>query len=354
MKKLEKGFRMPSAAYTLPRKAVKRYMPVDRAPRIGDVIYGMVDTIGQHKSLENSEGRIHTIHQGTHAVFVFGNRYAPDYYEGVIPSTAEFEFVDLLARSGVVGQVLSQNDKIIAPTRIRVLGYVCDSQGKVVNTKDHNLITPRKTEKKYPRSKLILCVGTAMNSGKSAAATACVYALSLQEKEVRASKVTGTASLKDILNMNDAGATYFSDFSFLGYPSTYLISEQEALDIFNKLDLKYANNKDNYWVVEFADGINQRETAFLLRSPEIRKRIHKLIFCAADAFGAIGGLQVLKDKFGLVPDAISGVCSSSPLHIRELSSYTNIPVFNSLHVAPAELYAILSKPRRRAKKLQVQ
>jgi hypothetical protein len=149
--------------------------------------------------------------------------------------------------------------------------------------------------------------------------------------------------------MNDAGATYFSDFSYLGYPSTYLISEEEALDIFNKLDLKYANNKDNYWVVEFADGINQRETAFLLQSPEVRKRIHKLIFCAADAFGAIGGLQVLKDKFGLVPDAISGVCSSSPLHIKELSMYTDIPVFNSLHADPKELHTILSKPRRRVK-----
>jgi hypothetical protein len=349
MNKLEKGFRMPSAAYTLPRKAVKRYMPVDRPPRIGDVIYGMVDTLGQHKSLENSEGRIHTIHHGSHAIFVFGNRYAPDYYEGLIPDTANFEYVDLLARSGVVGQVISQNDKIIAPTRIKVLGYVCDAQGKVVNTKDYNLIVPKKTEKKFPRAKLILCVGTAMNSGKSAAATACVYALSLQDKEVRASKVTGTASLKDILNMNDAGATYFSDFSYLGYPSTYLISEEEALDIFNKLDLKYANNKDNYWVVEFADGINQRETAFLLQSPEVRKRIHKLIFCAADAFGAIGGLQVLKDKFGLVPDAISGVCSSSPLHIKELSMYTDIPVFNSLHADPKELHTILSKPRRRVK-----
>jgi hypothetical protein len=167
---------------------------------------------------------------------------------------------------------------------------------------------------------------------------------------VRASKVTGTASLKDILSMNDAGATHFSDFSFLGYPSTYLIEEAEAIGIFNTLDLKYANNKDNYWVVEFADGINQRETAMLLQSEEVRKRIHKLIFCAADSFGAIGGLEVLKKRFNLVPDAISGVCSSSPLHIKELSEYTDIPVFNSLNIKAEELYKILSAPRKRGKK----
>ncbi len=350
MKKLDRGYRIPSAAYTIPRKLIKGYVPIDRAPKIGDLIYGQVTTLGQHSSLENSQGRIHTIHQGTKAVFIFGNRYAPDYYEGLIPDSKDFEEVDLLARSGVVGKVLSKSGKVISPTSIKPLGYVCGADGEILNTKDFSIVKPKKVEKKFPRAKLILVVGTAMNSGKSAAGTACVYSLSVHEKEVRASKVTGTASLKDILSMNDAGATYYSDFSFLGYPSTYMIEESEATDIFNKLDLRYANNKDNYWVVEFADGINQRETALLLQSPEVRERIHKLIFCAADSFGAIGGLEVLKTKFNLTPDAISGVCSSSPLHIKELSEYTNIPVFNSLSVNSEELFKILSTPRKPRRK----
>lgn len=312
------------------------------------MVYGEIVTIGQHKSLENSHGRIHTIYQGTRAVFVFGNRYAPDYYEGLIPETQHFDQLDLMARSGVVGKVLSKSDKVIAPTIVKPLGYACDADGNVLNSRNFNLIIPKSAQKKKPRAKLILTIGTAMNSGKSAAATACVYALYANKKEVRASKVTGTASLKDILMMNDAGASQFSDFTFLGYPSTYMIKEEEVLDIFNKLDLKYANNKDNYWVVEFADGINQRETAMLLRHPDVRERIHKLIFCAADAFGAIGGLEVLRTKFDLVPDAISGVCSSSPLHIRELSQYTDIPVFNSLNIHADELYQLLkASPKRK-------
>ena len=347
MKKLHKGYRIPSAAYTISKKVIKGYIPIKQAPKVGDLIYGQVMTLGQHSSLENSQGRIHTIHQGTKAVFVFGNRYAPDYYEGLIPESEHFESLDLLARSGVVGKVLSKSGKVISPTIIKPLGYVCNSNEEILNTKNFSIIKPKKSEKKTPRAKLILVVGTAMNSGKSAAATACVYSLTVNEKEVRASKVTGTASLKDILNMNDAGATHFSDFSFLGYPSTYLINESEVIDIFNKLDLKYANNKDNYWVVEFADGINQRETAILLNNPDVKERIHKLIFCAADSFGAIGGLQVLKSKFNLTPDAISGVCSSSPLHIKELSEYTDVPVFNSLNVKSDDLFKILSTSRKR-------
>ena len=349
MKKLDKGYRLPSAAYTVPRKSIKGYVAINKVPQIGDMLYGEVVTIGQHNSLENSEGRIHTIHPGSRAVFVFGNRYAPDFYEGLIPEHMEFKSVDLLARSGVIGDVISKSGKVISPTKIKPIGYVCDAKGQVMNTKNFNIIKPKTQEKKFPRAKLILAIGTAMNSGKSAAATACVYALNVNEKEVRASKVTGTASLKDILSMNDAGATHYSDFSFMGYPSTYLIDESEAVNIFNQLDLKHANNKEKYWVVEFADGINQRETAMLLQSPGVRKRIHKLIFCAADSFGAIGGLEILKRKFDLVPDAISGVCSSSPLHIKELSEYTDIPVFNSLDIKSNELYQILTTPRKRNK-----
>jgi hypothetical protein len=351
MKKLNKDYRLPSAAYTVSRKMIKGYVPIIKKPEIGDVIYGEVQSLGQHMSLENSEGRIHTIHLGSKAVFVFGNRYAPDYYEGIIPESSDFQSIDLLARSGVVGQVLTKSAKVLSPTTIKPLGYVCDEEGEIINTKNHSIIKPRRSEKKRPRAKLILCIGTAMNSGKSVAAAACVHAISLQDKEVRAAKVTGTASLKDILRMNDAGANHYADFTFLGYPSTYLISDEEAIDIFDKLDLRYANNKENYWVVEFADGINQRETALLLNHPHVRERIHKLIFCAADSFGAIGGLEVLKTKFNLLPDAISGVCSSSPLHIKELSEFTDIPVFNSLNANSKELFALLNGTSKLKKKV---
>lgn len=113
------------------------------------------------------------------------------------------------------------------------------------------------------------------------------------------------------------------------------------LHIFDCIDLKYANNPKNFWVVEFADGINQRETALLLGAHEVRSRIHKLIFCANDAFGAIGGLNILKERFGLDPDAVSGVCSSSPLYVRELTEFTSVLVFNSLAVDRKHLSDIL-------------
>ena len=344
MKKISRDFILPSAAFTLKRNQVKYYLPSDRPPQVGDVVYGEVARLGQHASLENASGRIHVIHDRKRTIFVFGNRYAPDYYEGFVPE-AYTDVVDLIARSGIIGLAKTKNSAVKDPTRIKILGYVCDEQGQVLNTLNFPQLTPRGTEKKYPRAKMILVCGTSMNSGKSMAAKACCRALSSRDYKVRASKVTGTASLKDILHMNDAGAEHFADFTYLGYPSTYLLEKDQLLDIFNQLDLKYANNPKNFWVVEFADGVIQRETAMLLNEPEVRKRIHKLIFCANDAFGAIGGLSTLK-TMGLTPDAISGVCSSSPLSVRELSAFTDIPIFNSIETNVSSLVQILTESRK--------
>lgn len=327
-KKIGRGFILPSAALTIKRNQIKLYRCLEKPPKLGDLVYGLVQRLGQHSSLENASGRIHMIHDGTKAVFVFGNRYAPDYYEGLVPDKITEE-VDLIARSGIVGHVITKNSLIKDATRIKILGYVCDESGEVLNTRCFPLIKPKHTKKTFPRARMILVCGTSMNSGKSMAAAACCWALSSTGYNVRASKVTGTASLKDILHMNDSGANPYADFTYLGYPATYMLSEDELLGIFNQLDLRYANNRRNFWVVELADGIVQRETAILLNSPDLRSRIHKLVFCANDAFGAIGGLTTLKDRFDLVPDILSGVCSSSPLHIRELSAFTDIPVFNS-------------------------
>ncbi|MHC4763781.1 MAG: hypothetical protein ACYTE6_13760, partial [Planctomycetota bacterium] len=62
----------------------------------------------------------------------------------------------------------------------------------------------------------------------------------------------------------------------------------------------------------------------------VKSRIHRLVFNASDALGCVGGLTVLREHFGLEPDAISGICSSSPLALQELARFSSIPVFNNM------------------------
>ena len=126
--------------------------------------------------------------------------------------------------------------------------------------------------------------------------------------------------------MQDAGALRISDFTYFGYPSTYMMDEKELLDLFHKFD---SVNNEEYWVVEFADGVLQRETKILLKNDYVKSRIYKLLFNAVDAFSAIGGLRILNEEFGLKADAISGIISGSPLLIQELKGYSAIPVISN-------------------------
>lgn len=341
MNRIPPGFIAPSAACAVNARHMRHWLDLDRVPRVGDLVYGRVLHIGEHNSLENRHGRAHMIAPGSRAVFVYGARYAPDVFEARLPEHRLRE-ADLLAKSGLIGVVGSRNHLVKGPSRVEILGHVVDGNGVPLNTRDHPVAMPKRPLRRVRRrARMVLNVGTAMNSGKTTSAIACCAALTGLGHGVRASKVTGTASLKDIFHMQDAGAEIVSDFTSLGFPSTYLLGEEELVGIFENLDAKYANNPAKFWVVELSDGILQRETAMLLRNDWLRSRIHRLVFSAGDALGALGGIQVLRDRFGLVPDAISGRCSSSPLSIQELREQSDIPVFDNMRHDLRQLGEIL-------------
>ncbi len=341
MEKIKSNCIIPSAAYSVPKSQIRYFDPrLQKVPEVGDLLFAEVSGLGHHRLVESRSGRMHTINIGTRGVFVYGNRYAPDQYEGLVPESYP-DFADLLSRGGVIGEVKAQNQLIGVATRVRALGYVCNAEGRVINTTEHVLIKPKRNSRDRAGAKLILCVGTAMNSGKTHAAAACCYAISSMGRNVRAAKITGTASLKDILLMSDCGAEHVADFSYFGFPSSYLLEREQLLWMFNAFDMKYGNNPNNYIVIEFADGIFQRETAMLLRTPQVRRRISKLVFCAPDSTAVFGGLKMLRDEFELEPDAISGLCSSSPLSMREISSFTNIPILQSMEKDYRKVFSII-------------
>lgn len=329
MKRIRKTALFPSATCFVPRKDISCYIPfVDNKKNLkeGDLIYGEIVHLGQHNSLENRHGRIHAATIGTKGVFVLGNRYAPDYYEGTCLHSEinKQQEIDLLARSGLVGNCLLKNDMVKDCSRIKVLGYISNNNGSIINTRDYPKLKYRENSKK---PKIILSIGSSMNSGKSQTAAMLCRCISLMGKTVTGAKITGTASLKDILLMEDYGANKVFDFTFLGYPSTYLLNENELLNIFNTI---YSNSSSDYIVVEIADGILQRETSMLLSNAEFVNRMYKIVFSTNSALGGIGGVETLRNKFNINIDAISGVISSSPLAVAELSGFCDMPVIHNI------------------------
>ncbi|MEM8922307.1 MAG: hypothetical protein AAGD35_02320 [Actinomycetota bacterium] len=351
MAALPENLLIPSALYSLNPELMAGYVPgvdmpiVERAPEVGDVHFAEVVEVGQHTELESKSGRIHQVlTPGYRFPVVFGNRYATDSYEARLPERPQRN-VDLVARSGMAAVVHElARGRVGTPTTLRLLGPIVDPGGRPLNTIEHGLPADGASVTGYPRAPMILVVGTSMNAGKSTTAVAAGRALIAAGLRVRASKVTGTASLKEILNMADAGAVGVSDFTFLGYPATYLLSSETVVDIFNRLDRHEANNPEEVWVVELADGVLQRETAMLLSSPDVQNRIDRLVLCAADACGALGAIGELKERYGLAPDVISGIVGSSPLARAELSRLTDIAVCDARQADTTPFVNALTTP----------
>jgi hypothetical protein len=181
-----------------------------------------------------------------------------------------------------------------------------------------------------------------MNAGKTTAAARLIRGLVRAGKRVGAAKVTGTGAGGDFWQMLDAGAADVVDFVDAGYASTYQLAPAEIEKVFLRL-LSYLGGRGvEVIVVEVADGILQTETAALLGSPGFAYYCDRLIFAAADAMGAVAGVQWLHGK-GVEVSALSGTLSGSPLAIRETSTAVGLPVLTKQALSePATALSLLN------------
>ena len=79
-------------------------------PTPGDLLLARVDAIGFHSCLQLPDGRRKRLFVGDEIVVAYGNRYAPNQFEAVVPRS--FGPCQLVAGGGVAARVLSWHDKI--------------------------------------------------------------------------------------------------------------------------------------------------------------------------------------------------------------------------------------------------
>jgi len=323
------------ATHAVPRRAMSRLAPFAHAPQIGDLVAAEVLSIGKHTTLEDRTGVSVHIFPGDRLVGAFGNRYATDQYEGYVPTQVQEEF-DLLSIGGVCGQVVSQHASMQPPTRLRMLGAVCDLQGHGLNLSQFRL----QRRDAGSTCELILVVGASMNSGKTTTVGTLVRALSNAGMRVCATKVTGTAAGKDGRYFASCGATRVLDFTDVGYPSTYMLNLHELLDVYGTLIAHLQDYQPDYIVIEVADGIFQRETRMLLDSVRFRSRINHVFFAANDSLSAECGVRALS-ALNMPLRATSGMLTQSPLAVREAEEATGLPCLSIDRMLSGDLLPLL-------------
>jgi len=295
----------------------------DAIPKSGDLVFARVEKIGQQKRIELSNGRRARLFVGDEIVVVYGNRYAPDQFEAIVPDT--MDTCHLVAAGGVAAQFLTKHDRMKAPTIIKPIGILGDIHRQPLNLSQFSM---KKATNGGLRPLTIAVAGTSMNSGKTTTAASLVKGLTSYGMRVGAAKITGTGSGGDIWFMKDSGANPALDFVDAGFPSTYRIPFNQVESILDILTGNLACADVGAIVLEIADGLYQEETARLLSSKKLMEKIDGLIFAAGEALGAKAGVEWL-NRLDIPVAALSGTLTRSPLAMREAEKALNIRVLTS-------------------------
>src|ERR1051325_4176300 len=297
--------------------------PSSAPPAPGDLAVARVEKMGFHKHLTTAENRRLRIYPGVQFVGVFGNRYASDAYEAEVQGTGD---LSLLTGAGMIGTVKSKYEAIADPTQISLIGFVRGADGRRLNLKS---VLFRPTAQRRLPANLIYVIGTSMNSGKTTTGARLIRALSDLGLNVVACKLTGSVSNHDPDELAAASARKVIDFSDYGFASTYLSAKEELLDLFHMMMADAAALSPDVVLLEFADGILQRETTMLLREPIIQQAGRGVVLTASGSLSALWAASRLKElAYRII--AVSGKFTSSPLAMREYcENDSNIPVVSS-------------------------
>lgn len=292
----------------------------DVAPRPGDLVLARVTEIGQHSGLHATSGRRATLFAGDEVLVAYGNRYAPDQFEAVVPP--DLGACQLAAGGGVAARVVNSHAKMRRPTQLKPLGLLADADGRVLNLDRYALPAVSGVVR---RPATIVVVGTSMNSGKTTTAAHLVRGLRAAGCAVAAAKVTGTGAGGDPWLMRDAGAVEVLDFTDAGHASTYKLPLEALCAGIERILDHLGDRGAEVAVIEIADGLFQKETAALLTMPRASDYFDVLMFAAQDAMGAAAGVDWLEHR-GLNVAAVTGLVTASPLAAREAARAVSLPI----------------------------
>jgi len=315
------------------RDAAKILLPLEGAPHPGDLVLATVDFLGQHPGLQLPNGRRKQLFPGDEIVVAYGNRYASNQFEAVVPET--LGPCHLVAGGGIASRAVSWHVSMRkGPTLITPIGLLGDLNNRRINLSDHALSPINEISTPLPTA--IAVVGTGMDSGKTQSCAFLVRGLIAAGLRVGYAKITGTGAGGDTWLLTDAGAYPVLDFTDAGMATTYMISIEQLELLLMTLMGHLARENVDAMVLEIADGVIQQETAALLKSPVFASLVAGIVMASQDSMGASAGVHFLKNNAKPPVLAISGIISAAPLQVREATTALKLPVYDREGLATAE------------------
>lgn len=287
----------------------------------------------RYNQLELTSGRMATVKQGDIVVGALGHRKALRGYSGHLPESLQVgSVVQLLNIGGVLGICDSANPEVGTPFDCEVLGtvlhfpYLAERIGVPAKAGASPLDPDCTLETRGVP--VIALAGTCMDSGKTAAACAIIGRLRHRGLQVAACKATGVSLRRDILAMQDAGASETMIFSDLGVVTT---TDANGPALARALLSRLAEHQPDVIVIELGDGLlGAYGVEAILKDGCIRAAFTAVVLCANDPVGAWGGAKILREQYGLEPVVVTGPATDNAVGIGQIAERLSLPAINAL------------------------
>jgi len=287
----------------------------------------------RYNQLELTSGRMATVNQGDVVVGALGHRKALRGYSGHLPTALSVgDTIQLLNIGGVLGHCDSANPDVGPAFDCEVLGavlhfpYLGERIGVPARAGANQLDQAAPLETKGVP--VVALAGTCMDSGKTAAACAIVGRLRHLGLHVAACKATGVSLRRDILAMEDAGATDTMIFSDLGVVTT---TADNGPALTRSLLTGLAGQQPDVIVLELGDGLlGAYGVEAILSDEAIRMALSVVVLCANDPVSAWGGARILREQFSIEPAVITGPATDNAVGVDQIAERLSVPAINAL------------------------
>lgn len=336
--------------------SVTQRLQLDHNAVLGDAIPAEAGTVvaarvlnskTRYNTLEDTHGRMVTLHPGDVIAGALGHRDALYGYSGRVPETvAVGDRLQLLNLGGVIGAGAEPTHGQGDPFQLEVLGavlefpYLGTRVGVPANIARAALPAESLPPKGAGLPPIVALVGTCMDAGKTTAAAVLIGDLVRRGYRVAAGKLTGVSLRRDVLAMQDCGADPVAVFTDFGVVTT---DESNAAAAAHGLIAHLADGAPDLLVLELGDGLlGTYGVQALLGDPAITGAIGSVVLCAQDPVGAWGAVRLLEERYGLAVDVVSGRVTDGPTGQRFCQDSLGVPARNALRDGGGLAEAVLA------------
>jgi len=289
-----------------------------------------LDEKDQYDEVECQDGVFRHIKKGDVLACTLGGRQALKGYCGRVPRhISPGDTLNILNLGGLVGECTSGHPNLGPALPVEVIGAV------MVQRNDHwvhariqedALEMVHRLQDSVP---IVNVSGTAMDTGKTKAASIIVEGLSELGLKVGAAKLTGASLMRDVRRMREHGATAVSTFTDAGIACTV----EDAITPIAKGIIKHLNDTEDLDVIvaEMGDGfVGYYGVDDLLTDMELQSFIESHVVAANDLSGAWAAEELFTERYDASIDVVTGPVTDNDVGQRYIKQRLGITALNAL------------------------